>query len=108
MYYSPLTTHHSLLNFAMLRRRLESAIGQGHELVVAEQVGGLALHELQNFDGELADFDLGMPAATQLDEVPQGPGISGDENLGLGRVGQDAAGGLAGELAAQRLVRLVP
>ena len=49
----------------------------------------------------------GVSAAAQLDEVPQCPGVGGEEDFGLGGVGQDAAGRLAGGLAAGRSVRLV-
>ena len=47
-----------------------------------------------------------MAITAQLDEVPQRTGIRCHENLRLGRVGEHAAGGLAGELAPERLVRL--
>ena len=94
-------------NFAMRRGRLEGAVGQGHELVIAEQVRRFGLHELQHLDGQLADLDLGVPAGPHLDEVPQGPGVGGDEDLRLRGVGQHAARRLPGQLAPQRLVRLV-
>ena len=46
-------------------------------------------------------------AAALFEEVPQGAGVGGHEDLGLGGVGQHAAGGLAGGLAAGGAVRLV-
>src|SRR4051794_16675224 len=67
--------------------------------IVAEQARALGPEELQDRDRHLADLDVGRRVAAHLDEVPQGPGVGGDEDLGLGGVGQDAP---------RRLARLLP
>ena len=52
-----------------------------------------------------ADLDVGVLGGPHRDEVPPGAVVAGDDDAGLGGVGQDRAGGLPGLLAAQRGVR---
>ena len=85
----------------------QRAVGQRNQPIVAENVRRFGLHDLQHLHGELADFDLRVPAGAHLDEMPQGPGVGRDEDLRFGRIGQDAAGRLPGQLPPQRPVRLV-
>ena len=50
----------------MLGDRLEGVVWQGDELVVGEQVRRLLLHDAQDFDGELANLGLRVPAAPHV------------------------------------------
>ena len=78
--------------------------GRSADRVVTEEVRTLDLEDLEHRHGDLADLGVGRLIASGLDEVSQGPSVGGHENLGLGRVGQDRPRGLAGLLAAERLV----
>src|SRR2546423_10051324 len=79
--------------FPMWCGGLVRAVGQRHELVIVEEVRRLGLHDPEDLDGQFADLDLRVPAAAHLDEMAQGPGVGGHEDLGFGGVGQHAAGG---------------
>ena len=78
-----------------------------HDLEVGEHrrchVGELP----QAFDGQAPDLDVGVLAGAHRDEVPPRPVVAGDDDAGLGRVGQHGSGGLAGLLAPQYRVGLV-
>ncbi len=60
----------------------------------------------QALDGQLADLHVGVLGGPHRDEVPPGPVVAGDDDPGLGGVGQHRAGRLPGLLAAQRRVGL--
>ena len=75
------------------------------DLEVGEHVRHLALQLAQALDGQRADLDVGVLGGAHGDEVPPGPVVAGDDDPGLGGVGQHRPGRLAGLLAAQRGVR---
>src|SRR5262249_42780822 len=104
---SPLTTHYCFLDFPVLCRRFESAVGKRDQLIIPEDVWGFFLHYAQYLNGQLPNLDLGVTAAAEFDEMPERPGVGRDENLGLGSIGEHTACRLTGQLAAQRPVRLV-
>src|SRR5262249_7102964 len=66
------------------RDQLKGAVRQRLLLVIPEEVGSVSLEDVEEFVGEFADFRLGERAAALLQEVPQGAGIGGDEDLRLG------------------------
>src|SRR5207253_290111 len=93
------------LDLAMRRGSLERAVSKRDSVVVAKHMRRFLLHDLENSDGEPANFRLGVTTAAQLDEMPQSAGVGGHENLGFRGVGQNTAGSLTGQLAAERAVR---
>jgi hypothetical protein len=86
---------------------LERSVGQGDERVIAEEVGGLLLHDSQHLEGEQANLGLGVATGPHLDEMAQRPRVGRVENLRLRGIGQNTASGLTGHLAPQRAIRLV-
>ena len=86
------------------RRDGLAAAREVDDLVVAEQVRAVVRTISRIGEGDLADLGVGRSVAAHLDEVPQGPGVGRDEDLRLGRVGQDRPRGLAGLLPPQRPV----
>ena len=84
---------------------ISRAVLEGGDLEVAEHVGHLALQLAQALDGELPDLDVGVLGGAHRDEVPPRPVVAGDDDAGLGGVGQHGPGGLPGLLAPQRGVR---
>src|SRR5690606_22324126 len=65
------------------------------DAVISEEVGRLGTQHLEHLERELADLGLGRGGAAHLEEVAPRAGVPGDDDLGLGRVGEGAARGLA-------------
>src|SRR5262245_17767842 len=81
----------SVSHLAMRCGRFERPVGERDQLIIAEKIRRVLLHEAQYLDRKLANFDLGVAAAAQLDEVPQCPSVRGHEDLRLRRIGQNAS-----------------
>src|SRR5690348_3152944 len=70
------------------------AVVEGGDLEVGEHVGHLPLQVAQALDGQRTDLDVGVLGGPHRDEVSPRPVVAGDDDAGLGGVGQDRAGRL--------------
>ena len=71
---------------------------------VAEHQGSFLLEQFKYLQGDRAYLPVRKRRSAHLDEVTPGADVSGNEHLGLGRVGKDCAGRLSYRLAAVGII----
>src|ERR1700733_16129582 len=70
------------------------SVGQRRDMEVAEDRGRDVDQLPKTDDGQSSDLHIGMLAGPHRDEMPPGPVVAGDDDAGLGCVGQYSARGL--------------